>query len=103
ASLSEPPERGPEETDADYAQRIPHTARAGIWSFKEEKWLARLRLEARGELREVGATKADFGPESERTRQRQAQGCAFALEFQTSLQKGVAPKDNEGAEPAPAP
>ncbi len=103
ASLSELPERGHEESDADFAQRIPHNARAGIWSFKEEKWLARLRLEARGELREVGATKADFGPESERTRQRQAQGCAFALEFQTSLQKGAAPEKEADGEAAPAP
>lgn len=97
------PERGAEESDADYAQRIPHAARAGIWSFKDEKWLARLRLEARGELREVSATKADFGPESERTRQRQAQGCAFALEFQNRLQKGAASKEGSGGEPAAAP
>lgn len=78
-------ERGAEESDADYAQRVPHGARVGIWSLPEGTLWARAHLDARGELRDVGSAKANFGPEAERTRARQAQSCAFAMELKGLL------------------
>lgn len=82
---AEKAERGEEESDADFAQRVPHAARAGIWSLPDNKLWARVHLEARGELRDVGSGKKDFGPEASRTRARQGQGCAFALELRGRL------------------
>lgn len=84
-------ERGPEESLAEFAQRIPHVARVGVWSLPEGEPLAVLRLRADGELRDVGHTKAIGGADSIRTRARQANSCALAVELKGRLMRHTAP------------
>jgi hypothetical protein len=81
------------ETPSEFLQRQPHVAKVGLWSLPEGEWLAYLRAEATGELRDVGQDRAIGGVESVHARARLANSCGLALEFKSHLLGSVAPTE----------
>lgn len=82
------------ETEEERLQRVPHTARVGIWNIETGEQLLRLRAEAAGKFVPVGKAIVN-DPTTQAAQQRQANSCALALEVKQAL----TPKP---VEPAPS-
>lgn len=67
------------ETEEERIQRVPHSARVGVWDVRDDKMLVRLRGEAAGEFVPVG-DRAPSGEATLAAERRQVNSCALALE-----------------------
>jgi len=73
-----------DETEQERLQRSQHFARVGIWDLKTGELLLRVRSQAAGELRDVGARRGGVAVQA--ARQRQANSCALALDVKRRAQ-----------------
>jgi hypothetical protein len=87
-----------EETEEERVQRVPHTARVGIWDVRADRLLVELATQADGEFVAVGDRRAA----DERTiaaENRQVNSCAIALAVKEALATG---NPEPSAPPVPA-
>lgn len=86
-----PPPIGDEgdETAEERLQRVPHAARVGIWRLGDGQLLAKLRLEAAGELLPISGQQPK-DPESLAAARRQANSCALAVSAKRALSPAAA-------------
>lgn len=88
-----------DETEQERLQRSQHFARIGIWDLSTGELLLRVRSQAAGELRDVGARRGGVAVQA--ARQRQANSCAVALDVKRraqALQEAASrPAETDGA------
>jgi hypothetical protein len=85
AAPEEAPDAG--ETDEERVQRVPHTARIGIWDLKSGEPVLKQRAKADVKLYSAGGSRRKR-PETAAAERRQANSCALALAVRSVLAEG---------------
>lgn len=90
------------ESEAERVQRSEHEARVGVWSIPEGELLAKVKVSAAGELRDVGAQASRGGPEARAALERQANNCALAMDVRNQLMQPESARGPQEQEPSDA-